>query len=204
MKKFFLRPPGSNDFIHLLFAWRVWMAGAILGTAVASILYLVIPPRYRAQATVLVDQNVEQVVPQEQSDLQKFNYLKRETEKLVGIVWSDQTLARVGEQTGYSLAQLRDGRLSLTQPGDGSWHFLAYARDPLVAAKLASAWAGAFVAEVQASSQAIAPLLEVNVTEQKDLPVSRVPSLGIYVFSGSFFGVVFLAIMVFVIDRKNF
>jgi len=52
-------------------------------------------PAYRAQATVLVDQHVEQVIPQEQTDLRKFNYLQRETDKLLVIAWNDQTLSRV-------------------------------------------------------------------------------------------------------------
>lgn len=203
MKKFILRPPDSNDLVRLFSAWRIWMVGAILGAAVASVLYLVVPPRYRAQATVLVDQHVEQVIPQEQSDLQRFNYLQRETDKLVGIAWADQTLTRVSKQTGLTLAQLRDGRLILSQPADGSWHFLADAPNPTDASSLASAWAGAFVAEIQSKPPGVSSLLEVNFTGQKDLPISRVTPLGIYVFSGSLLGVILLALGVLFLDWKN-
>jgi len=75
MKKLILKPPSYDDLLRILSAWRVWIGGAVLGAAVASALYLIVPPAYRAQATVLVDQHVEQVIPQEQTDLRKFNYL---------------------------------------------------------------------------------------------------------------------------------
>ena len=90
MKKLILKPPSYNDLLRLLAAWRVWIRGAVLGAAFASVLYLIVPPTYRAQATVLVDQHVEQVIPQEQTDLRKFNYLQRETDKLLVIAWDDQ------------------------------------------------------------------------------------------------------------------
>ena len=159
MKKFMLQPPDSDDLMRLLDAWRVWIVGAILGAAIASIVYLISPPQYRAQATVIVDQNVEQVIPQEQTDLRKFNYLQRETDKLVEIAWADQTLARVSIQTGLPVSKLRDGRLLLSQPGDGGWHFLADAPDPVSAARLASAWAGAFVEVVQSKPAGISALV---------------------------------------------
>ncbi len=203
MKKFLLRPPAYDDLLRLLAAWRFWIAGAVLGAAVASIVYLVVPPHYRAQATVLVDQNVEQVIPQEQSDLQKFNYLQRETDILIEFAWADQTLARVSAQTGLSVAQLRDGRLQLSQPADGAWHFLASAPDRAVASRIASAWAGAFVAELQSRPAGISPLLEINFTEQQDLPVTRTASLGIYVFAGALLGIVLLALGLLFFDRTN-
>ena len=123
MKKLILKPPSYDDLLRILSAWRVWIGGAVLGAAVASALYLIVPPAYRAQATVLVDQHVEQVIPQEQTDLRKFNYLQRETDKLLVIAWNDQTLSRVTAQTGLPVSKLRDGRLILNQPGDGgiSW-----------------------------------------------------------------------------------
>src|SRR5512137_1923790 len=115
MKKLIFKPPAYDDLLRLLAAWRVWVGGAVFGAVVASIIYLIAPPPYRAQATVLVDQNVEQVIPQEQTDLRKYTYLQRETDKLVEIAWSDQTLLRVAAQTGWPLSSLRDGRLHLSQ-----------------------------------------------------------------------------------------
>ena len=203
MKKLMLKPPVYDDLLHRLAAWRVWIGGAFLGAAIATIVYLLAPPSYRAQATVLVDQNVEQVIPQEQTDLRKYTYLQRETDKLVEIVWSDQTLSRVTAQSGLPVVQLRDGRLHLSQPSDGGWHFLADAPDPVKASALASAWAGAFVEEFQSKPAGVSPLLEINFTQQKDLPVRRTVSLGIYVFAGALLGISSLALILLFFDRKN-
>lgn len=203
MKKLMLKPPAYDDLLYLLAAWRVWIGGAFLGAAIATIVYLLAPPSYRAQATVLVDQNVEQVIPQEQTDLRKYTYLQRETDKLVEIVWSDQTLSRVTAQTGLPVTDLRDGRLHLSQPSDGGWHFLADAPDPVKASALASAWAGAFVEELQSKPAGVSPLLEINFTQQKDLPVRRTVSLGIYVFAGALLGISSLALILLFFDRKN-
>ncbi len=203
MKKLMLKPPAYDDLLHLLAAWRVWIGGAFLGAAVATIVYLLVPPSYRAQATVLVDQNVEQVIPKEKTDLRKYTYLQRETDKLVEIAWSDQTLSYVTAQTGLPVAGLRDGRLHLSQPSDGGWHFLADAPDPVNASALATAWARAFVEELQSKPAGISPLLEINFTQQKDLPISRTVSLGIYVFGGALLGISSLALFLLFFDRKN-
>ena len=203
MKKLMLKPPAYDDLLHLLAAWRVWISGAVLGAAIASIVYLIAPPPYRAQATVLVDQNVEQVIPQEQTDLSKNTYLQRETDKLVEIAWSDQTLLRVSAQTGQPIAKLRAGRLHLSQPDDGGWHFLADAPDPGTASALASAWAGAFVGELQSKPAGISALLEVNFTQQQNLPISRAVSLGIYVFSGALLGIALLMLALLFFDWKH-
>jgi uncharacterized protein involved in exopolysaccharide biosynthesis len=203
MKKLMLRPPAYDDLLHLLAAWRVWIGGAVMGAAIASIVYLIAPPPYRAQATVLVDQNVEKVILQEQTDLSKNTYLQRETDKLVDIAWSDQTLKRVTAQTGLPVAQLRDGRLQLSQPSNGGWHFLADASSPGDASALASAWAGAFVEELQSKPAGVSALLEINFTQQQDLPVTRSVSLGIYVFCGALLGITLSALGLLFFDRKN-
>jgi uncharacterized protein involved in exopolysaccharide biosynthesis len=203
MKKLILRQPTYDDLFHLLAAWRVWIGGAFLGAVIASIAYLVVPPPYRAQATVLVDQNVEKVIPRETSDLRKYTYLQRETDKLVEIVWSDQILLRVSAQTGLSVEMLRDGRLHLSQPSDGGWHFLADAPDPGSASALASAWAGAFVEEIQSKPAGISELLEINFTRQRALPIRRAVSLGIYVFSGALLGISSLALILLFFNRMN-
>lgn len=203
MKKFMLKPPAYDDLLHLLAAWRVWFGGAVLGAVIASIVYLVAPPPYRAQATVLVDQNVEQVVTQEQTDLRKYTYLQRETDKLIEIAWSDQVLLRVTALTGLPLASLRDGRLHLSQPGDGGWHFLADAPDPGNASALASSWAGAFVEELQSKPAGVSTLLEINFTQQQNLPVRRAMSMGGYIFSGALLGIALLALILLFFDWKH-
>ncbi len=203
MKNLFLKSPSLDDLVRLLAAWRVWTGGAILGAAIASIIYLIAPPPYRAQATVLVDQNVEQVIPEEQTDLRKYTYLQRETDKLVDIAWSDQTLSQVAAGTGLTVAKLRDGRLHLSQPGDGGWHFLADAAQPETASALASAWAGAFVDVLHSKPPGISPLLEINFTQQQDLPVTRAVSLGLYLFCGSLVGIAVLAFIFLFFDEKK-
>jgi uncharacterized protein involved in exopolysaccharide biosynthesis len=202
MKKLMLRPPAYDELLHLLAAWRVWISGAVIGAAIAGLAYLVSPPPYRAQATVLVDQNVEQVIPQEQTDLSKNTYLQRETDKLVEIAWSDHTLSRVSIQTGLPVVKLRDGRLHLSQPDDGGWHFLADAPDPGAASALASAWAGAFVTELQSKPAGISALLEINYTQQQNLPISRAVASGIYVFSGALLGMTLLMLTLLFFDWK--
>ncbi len=203
MKKLMLKPPTHDDLLCLLAAWRVWIGGAVLGAAIASIVYLIAPPLYRAQATVLVDQNVEQVILQEETDLRKYIYLQRETDKLIEIAWSDQTLLRVTAQTGLPLSSLRDGRLHLSQPADGGWHFLADAPEPGTASALASTWAEAFVEELQTKPAGVSTLLEINLTQQQNPPVRRAVSMGTYVFSGTLLGITILALILLFFDWKQ-
>jgi len=203
MQKWLLKPPKSEEFLRLLMAWRVWVAGAVVGAVVAALVYIVAPPRYRAQATVLVDQNVEQVIPEERSDLLISTYLQRETDKLVELAWSDQVLTQLSTVIGIPVAGLRDGRLYLSQPGDGSWHFLASAPDADTASAIASAWARSFSEIVQTKPTGISTLLEINFTQEQDLPVERAVSVGVYVFSGSLLGAALLAFGLLFIDRRD-
>jgi hypothetical protein len=98
---------------------------------------------------------------------------------------------------------LRDGRLHLSQPSDGGWHFLADAPSPGAASALASAWAGAFVGEIQSKPAGISALLEVNFTQQQNLPIRRSVSLGIYIFSGALLGMALLAFVLLFFDWKK-
>ena len=203
MKKLLLKPPAYDDLLRLLVAWRVWLVGAVVGAFLATIVYLVSPPTYRAQATVLVDQNVEKVIPAVETDLQRFNYLQEETKKLYDLAWSDQTLTLLGVQTGLSIAELRDGRLQLTQPGEGGWHFLADARTPAAASELASAWASAFVEEVNTRPAGISTILEINFTQKQDLPIFRTVSMGAYIFGGSLIGATLLALALLIFNGEK-
>ncbi len=203
MKKWLLKPPKSEEILRLLMAWRVWVAGAVVGAVAAALIYVVAPPQYRAQAIVLVDQNVEQVIPEERSDLLIYTYLQRETDKLVELAWSDQVLSQLSTETGIPVADLRDGRLYLSQPSDGGWRFLASATDPETASAVASAWAKSFVDAVQAKPAGISTLLEINFTQGQDLPVERAISVGVYVFSGALLGAALLAFGLLFFDRKE-
>jgi uncharacterized protein involved in exopolysaccharide biosynthesis len=203
VNKWLLKPPLYSDFLRLLMAWRVWTAGAAVGAVVAALIYLVAPQQYRAQATVLVDQHVEQVIPQERNDLLIYTYLQRETDKLVELAWSDQVLSQLSTEIGIPVASLRDGRLYLSQPGEGGWHFLAVAEDPETASTIASAWAKSFFKAVQAKPAGINTLLEVNFTQEYDLPVKRAVSVGVYVFNGTLLGAVLLAFGLLFFDQKE-
>ena len=203
MNKWLLKPPSYEDFLRLLMAWRIWLIGAFTGALLATGIFWIAPPIYRAQATVLVDQNVEQVIPKEESDLRKYTYLQRETDKLVLIAGSDQTLARLSAETGIPVADLRDGRLKLSQPSDGGWHFIADSPDPEVASTLASAWAKAFYDEVMTHPAGISSILEVNLTQENDLPVGRAVPLGLFVFSGALIGVALFSLGLLLFGRRG-
>jgi hypothetical protein len=146
--KTLLSPPSFDDFVRLLRAWRFWLLGALLGGFLGAAVYYILPPEYRARATVVVTFNMEKAWPVN-SDKELFYYLERESRKVWDVAWADTTLQQVAAETGFSVSQLRSGKLELSQPKDGGWHF--YATDPQadVAAKLASAWAGAFSAQTR-------------------------------------------------------
>src|SRR5215212_6611389 len=84
-------PPSIDDLIRLLKAWKFWVLGAVVGALIGAVAYYVIPPTYRARATVNVDFNLEQAWPQE-TDRQQFYYLERETRKLEEIARSDDVM----------------------------------------------------------------------------------------------------------------
>jgi hypothetical protein len=147
--RWLLTPPSSEDFARLLKAWRFWVLGSLVGALIGTAAYYLFPPAYRGQATVVVDFNLEQAWPQE-TDRQLFYYLERETRKLVEVAWSDATMEIVATKVGdVPVGELRSGKLLLSQPGEGGWHFWADDEDPARAAKLAATWAEAFGEQVQ-------------------------------------------------------
>jgi len=152
MRNWLLASPSLDDLIRLLRAWRFWTAGALLGGLLGAAVYFAFPPAYRAGATVVVDFNMEQAWP-DNPDSQLFYYLDRESRKLVEVAESDPVLARVSAQSGISVLELRSGKLELSQPQDGGWHFNATDAQAGVATKLAAAWAEAFTAQVRQDIQ---------------------------------------------------
>ena len=191
--------PLSLDYlIRLLRAWRFWVLGALIGALIGAALYTIVPPPYRAKATVNVDFNLEQAWPQD-TDRQQFYYLERETRKLVEIAWSDAVMQVVVDaNTGVTVNQLRDEKLQLSQPAEAGWHFYAEDRDPGVAESLASAWAKSFVnaARVGIASGAINEFIKLEVTQSADLPLERSVSLSAYLLAGS---LGFLTLSVFIL-----
>jgi hypothetical protein len=170
--KTLLSPPSFDDLLRLLRAWRFWVFGAVLGGMLGVGVYFVAPPEYRARATVVVSFNMEKSWPVN-SDKELFYYLEREARKVEEVTRADATLQQVADETGFSVLQLRSGKLELSQPKDGAWHF--YATDPqaAVAVQLASAWAGAFSAQIRQGIETAVALdatrkaLIANPTDEK-------------------------------------
>ena len=192
-----LTPPTLDDLIRLLKAWRFWMLGAIIGAMIGAAVYYIVPPPFRAKATVNVDFNLEQAWPKD-TDRQQFYYLERETRKLEEIAWSDDVMSKVSSKIGIPVEVLRGGKLLLSQPAEAGWHFYADDKDSKVAAMLASSWAEAFVAQAQAKvkSGSISEFVKLEVTQSNNLLRERGISFSVYLLAGS---IGFLTLSVFVV-----
>jgi capsular polysaccharide biosynthesis protein len=181
-------PPAPDDVIRLLRAWRFWLLATLAGGLIGAAVHAAAPPPYRARATVVVDFNLEEAWPKD-TDRQQFYYLERETRKLEEIAWSDAVMQAVSAASrGPSVNLLRDGKLRLSQPAEGGWHFYADDRDPAKAAELASAWAQAFATQVElrvAAQTGLSSFIQVEVTQAADLPTSPRVDPGTYVLAGS-------------------
>ncbi len=210
--KWLLAPPSADDLIRLLRAWRFWVLGTLVGALMGAAVYSLSPPAFRAQATVTVDFNLEQAWPEE-SDRKLFYYLERETRKLEEVAWSDAVLERVADGVGgVTVGELRAGKLLLSQPEEGGWHFWADDADPERAAQLASAWAEAFGEQVQQGvtvamqldalheqdspseveiqrledrSLGISSYIQVSLSQREHLPITRKIAMGNYVLTGA-------------------
>lgn len=181
-------PPSLDDLIRLLRAWRFWSVGALIGALIGAAVFYIAPPPYRAQATVLMDFNLEEALPQE-TDRQQFFYLERETRKLEEIAWSDSVMEMVAEVNGnITTRELRDGRLLLSQPAEGGWHFHVDDENPERAASVASAWAQAFMGQVNiqaANAGGPNSFIKATITRSAQLPVERSISISVYLFVGA-------------------
>jgi capsular polysaccharide biosynthesis protein len=186
-----------DDLIRLLKAWRFWSIGALVGALIGAAVYYVAPPPYRAHATVLVDFNLEQAWPQE-TDRQQFYYLERETRKLKEIAWSDAVMESiVATNRDITTQELRNGKLSLSQPAEGGWHFYVDDENPERAAALASRWAQVFVEQVHVrmgTAEGPNSFIEAIQTQVAQSPRERSISISTYLFVGA---VAFLAISSF-------
>lgn len=195
--KTLLSPPSLDDLIRLLKAWKFWLSGALVGAILGAVFYFVSPPPYRAQATVLVDFNMESAWPEE-TDRDQFHYLEREVRKLEDVAWSDAVMQAIADGDGrVTVNELRDGKLRLSQPAEGGWHFYAVDDDPARAQRLASSWALAFEEQARrkiAESDGLNSFIEVEATQTEDLPVERSVPMGAYLFAGA---VVFLTLASF-------
>ena len=144
-----LSPPSLNDFLRLLRAWKFWLLFSMLGALIGAGVFYLFPPMYRAQATVVVDFNLEESLT-EGDDRALFYYLERETRKLVEVAWADETIDAISQEIiDLTVAELRNERLQLSQPQDGAWHFYADDPDPARAEKIVSLWAESFNQQAQ-------------------------------------------------------
>ena len=192
---FILTAPSLDDLIRLLKAWRFWVLGAILGAILGAAVYYIIPPSFRAQATVNVDFNLEQAWPKD-TDRQQFYYLERESRKLEEIAKSDDLMGQLSSKFSIPVKDLRGKKLQLSQPAEAGWHFYADDKNSQTAAALASAWAEAFVAKAQAEIKAgnINEFVKLEATQSKNLSTKRSIPLSGYLLAGS---VGFLTLAVF-------
>jgi uncharacterized protein involved in exopolysaccharide biosynthesis len=192
-------PPSLDDLIRLLKAWRFWLLGTLLGALLGTAIYTLMPPPYRARATVNVDFNLEQAWPQE-TDRQQFYYLERETRKLEELAWSDVVMEMVAGATGdITTQELSNRKLSLSQPAEGGWNFYVDDADPERAAALASTWSQVFVEQVHLQAGAEdgpSSFIEATRTRTAQLPIDRSLSLSTYLFIGA---IVFLTIGSFLV-----
>ena len=196
-------PPSIDDLIRLLKAWRFWSVGALIGAMIGAGVYYLAPPPYRAHATVLVDFNLEQAWPKE-TDRQQFYYLERETRKLEEIAWSDTVMQQVaGTTSDFTPNELRNGKLSLSQPAEGGWHFYAEDVNPEQAAALASSWSQVFVDQVHLqTAKADGPnaFIQATRTQAAQWPRDRSLTISTYLFVGA---VAFLAVASFFVLLLN-
>ncbi len=192
-------PPSIDDLIRLLKAWRFWSIGALVGALIGAAAYYIAPPPYRAHATVLVDFNLEQAWPQN-TDRQDFYYLERETRKLEEVASSDIVMEAVAKANrDITIQELRTGKLTLSQPAEGGWHFYVDDKNPERAAALASSWSQAFVEQVRLqvkSAQGLNSFIQATETQTAQSPRDRSVSVSTYLFVGA---VAFLTVASFFI-----
>jgi hypothetical protein len=162
--KWLFFPPSSEDINRLLKAWRFWLLVSLMGGLAGAAIYWVVPPPYRARATVVVDFNLEEAFTPT-ADKQVFYYLEREVHKLEEIAWSDVVMQQVANEAGgVGVFELRNGVLLLGQPSEGGWHFWAEDDDPKRAEVMASAWAKTFTEQVKATAVASMALQSYHAT----------------------------------------
>ena len=96
------------------------------------------------------------------------------------------------------MEELRGEKLQLSQPAEAGWHFYADDADSQTADALASAWAEAFVAKIQAEIEAgnINEFVKLEATQAKNLPKKRSIPLSGYLLAGS---IGFLTLAVFAV-----
>ncbi|GAB4541410.1 MAG: hypothetical protein Fur002_09790 [Anaerolineales bacterium] len=202
--KLIFSSPTFEDLIRLLKAWRFWVLSALIGMALGAAVYFIAPPLYRAHATVNVDFNLEQALPQD-TDRQHFYYLERETRKMEELAWSDSVMQPLAAEFNLPIETLRGKTLTLSQPAEAGWRFYAESPNPQIAEELASAWANAFVEKIHAEIEAgnINEFVKLEVTQSKGLRKERSAPLGAYLLAGAMGFLTLAALVVLFIKPKT-
>ena len=197
-------PPSSEDLTRLLKAWKFWVLGGIAGALIGAVVYTIAPPAYRARATVVVDFNLEEALPDD-TDRQHFYYLERETRKLEEIALSDDVIGNVADRSGDTIEALRGGILQLSQPAEGGWHFYADSRDAELAQQLASSWAQGFADESQKriESGELNSFIQLEATQSTDLPVQRSEPMSTYLLIGALAFLSVSALLVLFVNKRG-
>ena len=150
-----------DSIVRVLHSWRLWVVGAIIGALLASAIYLLFPPPYRAAAVVVIDHNLEEIWSVEQGNM--FYFLGRETRKLEELAWSDETLQIVAERVGgITVRELREEILFISHPSDGGWKMYADHKSKDQAERIASTWAEVFVEQIYDNIEISAELMQVR------------------------------------------
>ncbi|NPA26886.1 MAG: hypothetical protein GXO36_04745 [Chloroflexi bacterium] len=162
------RPPSLEDLVRVLLAWRWLAAGALAGAALAAGFAALAPSPYRARAEIVVDYNLEEVLPQG-TDRRLFYFLSRENKKLLSLAWSDEVLRAVSDVSGQPVDALRtQGWLTLYDERDGRWHFWATAPTAPQARAWVATWAQTFL-RVARAKVALAQEAQQLQRELRDL-----------------------------------
>ena len=162
MNKQMFSEPSMYSFSNALRAWKLLLVAALIGGLIGAAAYQLWLPPFRVMSKVVVDQNLEQALP-EAPDREIFYFLERETQKLQDLAWSDAVLEQVAEEIkGVKAIDLNNGMLQLSQPGDGGWRFYGISESPEQAKQLSKTWAKIFTTNVQQAVLASNELVAVK------------------------------------------
>ena len=103
---------------------------------------------------------------------------------------------------------MRLGKLQLSQPGNGGWHFYASDADARRAESLATAWAEAFTSQVQSqvavpSAGGLEPYITVDATQTTDIPANRTPGVAVYMSAGAIVLLALAALGILFVDGRQ-
>lgn len=155
-------PGTTRGAVSALSDWRLLLISAVIGALLGAAIFQLFPPPYRAMARVVLDQNLEQALP-EAPDREVFYFLERETQKLEELAWSDSVLEIVAEGVkGFSIVELRNGALYLSQPSDGGWSLYGVDDSAVTARQLAVTWTDAYTDAVRDAVNAASELEAVK------------------------------------------